>query len=255
MSGFDIREKLSLSGRRALVTGGGRGLGRSIAQGLAVMGAEVTLCARTESEIAEGAAEIRARGLKATHLVADVSDVAGFATINAELPAFDVFVNNAGMNLPKPLSNVTEEDYDAVLALNLRAAVFAAKAVSGQMMAKGRGGSIINMSSQMGHVGAANRTIYCASKWALEGFTKALAVELGPKGIRVNTVGPTFIETPMTAPFLADPAAREAIVSKIKLGRLGTPGDVVGAVVFLASDAAALVTGSAVVVDGGWTAD
>ena len=199
MSGFDIQQKLSLAGRRALVTGGGRGLGRSIAEGLAVMGAEVTLCARTESEIAEGAAEIRARGFKATHLVADVTDVAGFAAIIADLPAFDIFVNNAGTNRPKPLSDVTEQDYDAVLGLNLRAAVFAAKAVSGAMMKAGIAGSIINMSSQMGHVGAANRTIYCASKWALEGFTKSLAVELGPKGIRVNTVGPTFIETPMTA--------------------------------------------------------
>lgn len=255
MSGFDIQDMLSLSGRRALVTGGGRGLGRSIAEGLAVMGAEVTLCARTESEIAEGAQEIRAKGLKATHLAADVSDVPSFAATIAGLPAFDIFVNNAGTNRPKPLSEVTEDDYDAVLGLNLRAAVFAAKAVSGRMMAEGRGGSIINMSSQMGHVGAANRTIYCASKWALEGFTKSLAVELGSMGIRVNTVGPTFIETPMTAPFLADPAARQAIVSKIKLGRLGTPGDVVGAVVFLASEAAALVTGSAIIVDGGWTAD
>lgn len=255
MTGFDIQQKLSLAGRRALVTGGGRGLGRSIAEGLAAMNAEVTLCARTESEIAEGAAEIRARGFKANHLVVDVTDVAGFAAIMAELPAFDVFVNNAGTNRPKPLADVTEQDYDAVLGLNLRAAVFAAKTISGRMMAEGRAGSIINMSSQMGHVGAANRTIYCASKWALEGFTKALAVELGPQGIRVNTVAPTFIETPMTVPFLADPAARQAILSKIKLGRLGAPGDVVGAVVFLASDAAALVTGSAVIVDGGWTAD
>jgi NAD(P)-dependent dehydrogenase (short-subunit alcohol dehydrogenase family) len=255
MSGFDIREMLSLSGRRALVTGAGRGLGRSIARGLATMGAEVTLCARTESEIAGGAEEIQAKGLTARHLVADVSDVPGFAATISELPAFDIFVNNAGMNRPKPLCEVTEEDYDAVLGLNLRAAVFAAKAVSGRMIAEGCRGSIINMSSQMGHVGAANRTIYCASKWALEGFTKSLAVELGSKGIRVNTVGPTFIETPMTAPFLADPAIRLEIVSNIKLGRLGTPGDVVGAVVFLASDAAALVTGSAVVVDGGWTAD
>jgi NAD(P)-dependent dehydrogenase (short-subunit alcohol dehydrogenase family) len=255
MSGFDIMERLSLSGRRALVTGGGRGLGRSIAQGLAVMGAEVTLCARTTTEVVEGSAEIRAKGLKANHLVADVSDVAGFAAIIAGLPAFDIFVNNAGTNRPKPLSEVTEEDYDVVLGLNLRAAVFAAKAVSGRMLAAGSVGSIINMSSQMGHVGAANRTIYCASKWALEGFTKALAVELGPRGIRVNTVGPTFIDTPMTAAFLADPSARASIVSKIKLGRLGTPGDVVGAVVFLASDAAALVTGSSVVVDGGWSAD
>lgn len=255
MSGFDVMERLSLSGRRALVTGAGRGLGRSIAQGLAAAGANVTLCARTRSEIEEGAADIRERGHEARTLVADVSDVAGFAARVAELPPFDIFINNAGTNRPKPLFEVTEDDYDAVMGLNVKAAIFAAQAVSRAMTTAGVRGSIINMSSQMGHVGAANRTIYCASKWALEGFTKALAVELGPVGIRVNTVGPTFIETPMTAPFLKDPATREAIVSKIKLGRLGRPEDVVGAVVFLASDAASLVTGSALLIDGGWTAD
>ncbi|ARM90979.1 NAD(P)-dependent dehydrogenase (short-subunit alcohol dehydrogenase family) [Rhizobium leguminosarum] len=255
MSGFDILERFSLSGRRALVTGAGRGLGRSIAQGLAAAGAEVTLCARTESEIEEGAAEIRARGLKALTLVADVSDVEDFRQKIDELQPFDVFVNNAGMNRPKPLSEVTLDDFDAVIGLNLRAAIFAAQAVSCRMTSANLRGSIINMSSQMGHVGAANRTIYCASKWALEGFTKALAVELGPAGIRVNTVGPTFIQTPMTKPFLDDPVVRDAIVSKIKLGRLGTPEDVVGAVLYLSTDAAALVTGTAVLVDGGWTAD
>lgn len=255
MSGFNILELFSLSGRRALVTGAGRGLGRSIAEGLASAGAEVTLCARTESEVEEGARCIRDHGFKAEALVADVSDIAGFrATVDA-MHAHDIFVNNAGTNRPKPLSDVTIEDFDAVIGLNLRAAVFAAQAVTARMANLGIQGSVINMSSQMGHVGAANRTIYCASKWALEGFTKALAVELGPVGIRVNTVAPTFIETPMTTPFLEDPAARNAIVSKIKLGRLGTPEDVVGAVLFLASDASALVTGSALLVDGGWTAD
>lgn len=255
MSGFDILERLSLAGRRVLITGAGRGLGRTIAQGLATAGAEVTLCARTESEIEEGAAEIRGKGLKAKTLVADVSDVAGFRAKIDALDPFDVFLNNAGMNRPKPLSEITEDDYDTVMGLNVRAAVFAAQAVSTRMVAGGVHGSIINMSSQMGHVGAANRTIYCASKWALEGFTKALAVELGPSGIRVNTVGPTFIETPMTKPFLEEPAARQAIVSKIKLGRLGTPEDVVGAVLYLASDAGGLVTGTSIVIDGGWTAD
>jgi NAD(P)-dependent dehydrogenase (short-subunit alcohol dehydrogenase family) len=255
MSGFDILERLSLAGRRALITGAGRGLGRTIAQGLAAAGAEVTLCARTESEIEEGAAEICGKGLKAKTLVADVSNVSGFRAKIDALDPFDVFLNNAGMNRPKPLSEVTEDDYDAVMGLNVRAAVFAAQAVSTRMVAGGVRGSIINMSSQMGHVGAANRTIYCASKWALEGFTKALAVELGPSGIRVNTVGPTFIETAMTKPFLEDAAARKAIVSKIKLGRLGTPEDVVGAVLYLASDAGELVTGTSIVVDGGWTAD
>ncbi|EKD60256.1 MAG: Short chain dehydrogenase, partial [uncultured bacterium] len=181
--------------------------------------------------------------------------VAGFAALIAARSAFDVFVNNAGTNRPKPLAEVTEDDFDAVLNLNLRAALFAAQAVTGRMLAEGRRGSVINMSSQMGHVGAANRTLYCASKWALEGFTKALAVELGPHGIRVNTICPTFIETPMTKAYFEDPAFRAQVLSKIKLGRLGHVDDVTGAAVFLASDASSLMTGSALMLDGGWTAD
>lgn len=244
-----------LDGKRALVTGASRGIGLAIAQAYASAGADVTLCARTAAEVEAEAASLRAAGLSATALVADVTDVAGFADLIGALPAFDVFVNNAGTNRPKPLSEVTEEDYEAVLGLNLRAALFAAKAVSGRMLAAGKGGSIINTSSQMGHVGAANRTLYCASKWAIEGFTKALAVELGPHRIRVNTLCPTFIETPMTKGYFDDAAFRASVLSKIKLGRLGTVDDVTGGAIFLASDASGLMTGSALMLDGGWTAD
>lgn len=243
-----------LDGKRALVTGAGRGLGLAIARAYAASGATVTLCARTRDEVETEAAALVASGFSAEALVADVTDVSDFAELIAARPAFDVFVNNAGTNRPKPLSDVTEEDYDAVMGLNLRAAIFAAKAVSAGMVEAGKGGSIINMSSQMGHVGAANRTLYCASKWALEGFTKALAIELGGKGVRVNTICPTFIETPLTKPFLEEPQFRAHVLSKIKLGRLGTLDDVVGAAVFLASDASSLMTGSAVMLDGGWTA-
>jgi NAD(P)-dependent dehydrogenase (short-subunit alcohol dehydrogenase family) len=244
-----------LDGKRALVTGAGRGIGLAIAQAYAGAGASVTLCARTAAEVEEGAASLTAAGLSAVALVADVTDVAGFADLIAAQPAFDVFVNNAGTNRPKPLTEVTEEDYDAVLGLNLRAAIFAAKAVTGRMLAEAKGGSVINMSSQMGHVGAANRTLYCASKWAIEGFTKSLAVELGPHGIRVNTLCPTFIGTPMTQGYFDDPVFRKAVLSKIKLGRLGTVDDVTGGAIFLASDASSLMTGSALMLDGGWTAD
>ncbi len=244
-----------LDGKRALVTGAGRGIGRAIAEALAASGAEVTLCARSGDQIAAAVQELRASGLDAEALVADVTDVESFAARIAALPAFDVFVNNAGTNRPKPLSQVTTEDYDAVMGLNLRAAVFAAKAVTDRLLAEGKPGSIINMSSQMGHVGAANRTLYCASKWALEGFTKALAVELGPHRIRVNTICPTFIETPLTRPFLQDAAFRASVLSKIKLGRIGQVEDITGAAVFLASDASTLMTGSAMILDGGWTAD
>ncbi|MDO8982337.1 SDR family NAD(P)-dependent oxidoreductase [Cypionkella sp.] len=244
-----------LDGKRALVTGAGRGIGLAIAQAYAALGAEVTLCARTASEIEDVAEELRSAGLKADTLQMDVTDVAEFEAAIAARPAFHVFVNNAGTNRPKPLSEVTEDDYDAVMGLNLKAAIFCARAVTRRMIAERVQGSVINMSSQMGHVGAANRTLYCASKWALEGFTKALAVELGAHRIRVNTICPTFIETPMTQPFFEDKAFRDMVVSKIKLGRLGRVEDVTGAAVLLASEASSLMTGSALMLDGGWTAD
>lgn len=244
-----------LDGKRALVTGAGRGIGIAIAQAYAALGAEVTLCARTASEIEDVAEELRSAGLKADTLQMDVTDVAEFEAAIAARPAFHVFVNNAGTNRPKPLSEVTEDDYDAVMGLNLKAAIFCARAVTRRMIAERVQGSVINMSSQMGHVGAANRTLYCASKWALEGFTKALAVELGAHRIRVNTICPTFIETPMTQPFFEDKAFRDMVVSKIKLGRLGRVEDVTGAAVLLASEASSLMTGSALMLDGGWTAD
>lgn len=248
-------EVFSLAGKRALVTGAGRGIGKAIAIAFGGAGAAVTLCARSASELDEARLEIVGGGGTAQTFVADVSDTKGFGNAIRAMPAFDIFVNNAGTNRPKPLSEVSEDDYDAVLDLNLKAALFAAQAATEVMAANGVRGSVINMSSQMGHVGAANRTLYCASKWAIEGFTKALAVELGPIGIRVNTICPTFIETPMTKPFFDDSVFKSQVLSKIKLGRVGQVSDVTGAAIFLASDASSLMTGSALVIDGGWTAD
>jgi NAD(P)-dependent dehydrogenase (short-subunit alcohol dehydrogenase family) len=244
-----------LDGRRALVTGAGRGIGLAAAAALAQAGAHVTLCARTASEINEAAAALREKDLSADTLDLDVTDVAAFrAAVDARQP-YHAFVNNAGTNRPNPFTVVPVEDFDVVMNLNVRAAYFAAQSVVRRMIATGTRGSIINMSSQMGHVGGANRSLYCASKWAMEGFSKAMAIDLAPHGVRVNTLCPTFIETPMTKPFFENAAFKESVLAKIKLGRLGTVEDLMGAIVFLAGDASSLMTGSSLIVDGGWTAD
>ncbi|MFM5931324.1 MAG: SDR family NAD(P)-dependent oxidoreductase [Novosphingobium sp.] len=241
-----------LDGKRALVTGAGRGIGLAAAKALADAGAEVTLAARTAREI-EDAAEAIGQGARAA--VLDVSDLAAVRTFFEERPAFHILVNNAGTNRPAPMWESSEEDWDAVLDLNLKSAFFVAQACVRKMLAEGAKGSLIHMSSQMGHISGPTRSIYSASKWGLEGMNKGFALDLAPHGIRSNTIAPTFIETPMTRPFMEDPAARANIVGKIKLGRLGTVEDIMGAVLFLASDASALMTGTSMIVDGGWTAD
>jgi NAD(P)-dependent dehydrogenase (short-subunit alcohol dehydrogenase family) len=244
-----------LEGKRALVTGAGRGLGLAAASALADAGAHVTLAARTAAEIKEAADAIRARGQQAEPLTLDVRDVeAAQKAISAQEP-FDILVNNAGTNKPAPFVDVKVEDFDFVFSLNVRAAYFVAQAVARRLVEARKPGSIINMSSQMGHVGGPTRTVYCATKHAMEGFTKAMAIDLAPHRIRVNTLAPTFIETPMTRPFFENKAFREDTLARIKLGRLGQLEDLTGAIVFLASDASALMTGSSLVVDGGWTAE
>jgi NAD(P)-dependent dehydrogenase (short-subunit alcohol dehydrogenase family) len=244
-----------LDGKRALVTGGGRGIGLAAASALAEAGAHVTLAARTESEIEAAAAAIRARGQMAEALPLDVTDVAAARRAVAAAEPFQILINNAGMNRPKTLPDVTLDDFDAIMNLNVRAAFFMAQAVALRLIAAKLPGSIINISSQMGHVGAARRTVYCASKHAMEGFTKAMAIELAPHNIRVNSLGPTFLETPMTRPFFENKAFRDEVLSKIKLGRLGQLDELTGAIVFLASEASSLMTGAALVLDGGWTAE
>jgi len=244
-----------LDGKRALVTGAGRGLGLAAASALADAGAHVTLAARTTNEIEEAAEAIRARGQKAKPLTLDVRDVEAVKkTVGAQAP-FDILVNNAGTNRPAPFLDVTVEDFDFVLDLNVRAAYFVAQAVAQKLIEAKKPGSIINMSSQMGHVGGSTRTVYCATKHAMEGFTKAMAIELAAHKIRVNTLAPTFIETPMTRPFFQNEAFRKDTLQRIKLGRLGQLEDLTGAIVFLASDASALMTGTSLVIDGGWTAE
>ncbi|HEY1932694.1 MAG TPA: SDR family oxidoreductase [Acetobacteraceae bacterium] len=246
---------LRLDGRRALVTGAGRGIGVACAAALAQAGAHVVLVSRTAAEIEAVAAEIRAEGGSAEPLLLDVTDTRAVRAAVAAQPAFDVLVNNAGTNRPSMFLDVTEDDYDAITTLNERAAFFVAQAVARRMVEAGVHGSIIHMSSQMGHVGGARRTVYCMTKHGIEGLTKAMAIDLAPHGVRVNSIGPTFIDTPLTRPYFEDRAFRDDTLRRIKLGRLGSVEDLMGAVVFLASDAAALVTGTALVVDGGWTAE
>jgi NAD(P)-dependent dehydrogenase (short-subunit alcohol dehydrogenase family) len=244
----------SLDGRRALVTGAGRGIGLAAACALAEYGAHVDLVARSRDETEAAAQGLRDRGRLAQAHVLDVTDIDAAAEFVAAKGPYDIFVNNAGMNRPAPLVEMKPGDYDAVTDLNVRAAYFLMQAVAKGMIAAGNGGSIINMSSQMGHVGGPGRTVYCATKHAVEGFTKAAAWELGAHGIRVNALCPTFIRTPMTAGFLDDADFERNVVARIAIGRVGEPEDLMGAVVFLAGDASRLVTGASLLVDGGWTA-
>ena len=246
---------LRLDGKRALVTGAGRGIGLAAAAALAEAGAQVTLAARTASEIEAAAAAIIAEGGAAEALCLDVGDPATVQTILAAREPYDILVNNAGTNRPAAFVDVSVADFDRIMELNVRAAFFVAQAVARGMVAAGLPGSIIHVSSQMGHVGGAGRTVYCASKHAIEGLTKAMAVDLAPHRIRVNSLCPTFIETPMTKPYFEAPAFREQVLKKIKLGRVGQVEDLMAAIVLLAGAGSAMMTGSSLLIDGGWTAD
>jgi NAD(P)-dependent dehydrogenase (short-subunit alcohol dehydrogenase family) len=247
-----------LDGKIALVTGAGRGLGRGIALALAAAGAELLLNSRSPDELAAAAAEIAAAGGKATPLPFDVTDAAAMRAAFAQIDRLDILVNNAGVNRPQPFLDVDEATLDRLIDLNIRALFRIAQAAARRMAAQGGGvpgGVIINMSSQMGHVGSElNRTVYVMTKHAVEGLTKAMAVELAPHNIRVVTIAPTFIETPLTKPFFDDPGTRKWILDRIPRGRAGTIDEVANAVVFLASPAASLITGSSLLADAGWTA-
>ena len=243
-----------LDGKTALVTGAGRGIGAAAAAVFAQAGASVVLCARTLDEVEARAGEIRAAGFQAQAFALDVTDTSAVGREIAARGPFDILLNNAGANRIRAITEVTEEDYDAVLDLNLKAALFVAQAVAKGLLAAGRPGSIINLSSQMGHVGGAGRSLYSASKFGLEGLTRCMAIDLAPHGIRVNTLCPTFIETALTRPILDEPGVRDYVLSRIKLGRLGRMDELSGPLLLLASDASTLMTGSSLMVDGGWTA-
>jgi len=250
-----VTPSFRLDQRRAVVTGAGRGIGLASAAALASAGAEVMLVARSPGEIEAAAADIVAAGGKAQAATLDVANLDAVRQFFAERPAFDILVNNAGTNRPMPMTDVTEADFDAVLDLNVKSAFFVAQAAARRMIQDGVTGSLIHMGSQMGHVGGINRSLYCASKWALEGMNKAFALDLAQYGIRSNTIAPTFIETPLTKPYFEDESFKASVLAKIKLGRVGQVTDLMGGVLFLASDASGLMTGSSLVIDGGWTAD
>lgn len=245
---------IDLDGRLALVTGAGRGIGRGCAIALARAGADVVLVSRSEDELEAAAHDVRDVGRVAKTAVCDVTDRGAVQDLFDRVEGVDVLVNAAGGNRPQAFLDVSEENLEELFKLNTFS-VFYVSQVAARLMAKGgHGGAIVTVSSQMGHVGAARRSVYCATKHAVEGLTKAMAVELAPLHIRVNTVAPTFIETPMTAPFLADEDFRDEVLEKIPLGRIGEVKEVAAAVVFLASPAASLITGTSLLVDGGWTA-
>ncbi|MDX0624880.1 SDR family oxidoreductase [Sinorhizobium medicae] len=244
-----------LDGRRALVAGASSGIGLGCAVALAEAGAHVVLAARSPEKLDEAVEAIRREGLSAEALVLDVADLeATEAAVAAERP-FQVLVNSAGIARHGPAADTAPEDFDAVFGLNVRGAYFLTRAVAKGLIAAGQPGSLINISSQMAHVGGVDRAVYSATKHAVEGFTKSMAIEWGPAAIRVNTICPTFIRTPLTKQTFSKPERVQWITEKIKLGRLGRVEDIMGAVTYLASDASAMVTGTALMVDGGWTAD
>lgn len=238
-----------LTGKTALVTGAGKGIGREIALKLCQTGAQVIAVARTESDL---------RALQdqfPEQVVTCVMDATDPQFL-VHLKSFqvDILVNNLGTNRPGPFCDVTNDDLDFVVDLNIKTLIQVTQVIVRNMLERGIIGSIVNISSQMGHIGAANRTIYCATKHAVEGLTKALAVELAPKGIRVNSVAPTFVKTPMTEPMLNDPEFSTQVLANIPMGRLASVEDVANSVLFLASELSASTTGSCLKVDAGWTA-
>jgi NAD(P)-dependent dehydrogenase (short-subunit alcohol dehydrogenase family) len=245
-----------LSGMTVLVTGASGGIGQAAAFALADCGADLHLMARGEVALEKSRVEIERRGGggQVRTFCVDLTDTHRTRELIMSLPRVDALVNNAGLNIPQWLGDVDESSFETIFALNVKAAFFVAQACVAKFRQRGQGGVIVNVSSQMGHVGAARRTVYCASKHAIEGLTKAMAVELASERIRVNSVCPTFIETPMTAPMLADTQFRAEVQAKIPLGRVGTVAEVAGCIVFLLSPAASLMTGSSLRVDGGWTA-
>lgn len=245
-----------LDGKTALITGAGGGIGAGIAQTLSAAGAHVVLLGRTEARLIEVAQLIRSAGGEARTVVCDVTDSAAVRECINAMPTLDILVNNAGTNYPEPMLAMRDEHLDEMLNLNIRACYVVAQAAVAKMLERNgnEGGSVINVSSQMGHVGAANRTAYCMTKHAVEGLTKAMAIEFADRNIRVNTICPTFVDTPLIRKIASAPGQIESLIAKIPMGRLAHMEDIVGAALYLAGPAARMVTGTSLKIDGGWTA-
>jgi NAD(P)-dependent dehydrogenase (short-subunit alcohol dehydrogenase family) len=246
---------LRLDGLRALVTGASSGIGLGCAVALAEAGADVVLASRNIKALNEAAEAIIMKGFSAETLQLDISDLVSIDNVLKEQKPFDVLVNSAGLGRHTPSLETSAEDFDEVMDVNLKGAYFLTQSIAKALIKAKKPGSLINISSQMGHVGGVDRAVYAASKHAVEGFTKAMAIEWGRHQIRVNTICPTFIRTPLTQSTFDNPERKKWIEEKIKLGRVGEVQDVMGAVVFLASEASSMITGSALMIDGGWTAD
>ncbi|MFD2178038.1 SDR family NAD(P)-dependent oxidoreductase [Veronia pacifica] len=244
-----------LTGKRALVTGASSGIGLACAVALAEAGAHVTLVARRGDQLSELSAALLDKGWLSDVLVLDITDLSALDAEIASRAPYDVVVNSAGLARHSPATDTTADDFDAVFSLNVKAAYFLFQLVAKRLLSAKKRGSLISISSQMAHVGGLDRAVYCASKHAVEGFTKAMAIEWGKAGIRVNTICPTFIKTELTASTFDDPDKRAWIESHIKLDRVGEVEDLMGAVLYLASDASNMVTGTSLKVDGGWTAE
>lgn len=250
VTGSDFR----LDGRTALVTGAGSGTGRAIALEFAAAGAQVVLVARTLASLEETAAAIEAAGGRALVQPCDVTDSGALRALLARIDPLHILVNNAGTNIPRAFTAVRDEELDTLIGLNLRACFVAAQAAAAGMLRRGGPGVILNVTSQMGHVGAPDRSVYCMTKHGLEGLTKAMAVELAPQGIRVNSLAPTFVDTPLIRRIAQDPGVRDGLLARIPMGRMASEREVALAALYLCSDAAAMVTGTSLLVDGGWTA-
>ena len=251
---FPKTPSFSLKNKRALVTGAGRGIGMGAAIALSSAGAEVLMVSRTTRELEIIDNYLRGLGHKCSYKSLDVTDEKAVSKLIKNEDCFDILVNNAGTNIPSSLVDTKIEDFDYVMSLNVKSVISLTQTVVKKMISNNIKGSIINVSSQMGHVGGPDRSVYNMTKFGIEGLTKGMGVELATKNIRVNTVAPTFVETPMVKKFFKNKKFKQLALSNIPMGKVATESDVATAVCFLASDAASMITGTSIVIDGGWTA-